>query len=546
MPDPQQPGFQHPAPQLPAPSPIATADGEWHRLHPATPFLRGGLALVIVLGIIIANARDWIVSLVVGGGNEWDEFGASDTSRFPPFIRDIVETFGIWVVASVVVVLVIAAIIGFSYLSWRRHSYRITHEAVEVRSGIVFRTSRQARLDRVQGVNVNRQWLARLFGAAQLKISTAGQDSNVELSYLRSSTADELRREILSLAAHRKAGTTPGAQPASVPTPAAAPALLGPDGVPLPAANQPHGIVSQRLGEFLTPELDESLLVEPTSVVRIPPVRLVMSRIVGLGTVISILVVAFVIVMAVRGEGFIAFGLIPFGIAMIGVLVSRVMRLLQFSIALTLDGVRVGQGLLSTTNDTIPPGRIHAIEVYQPLLWRPFGWWTIRINKAGDSVSEQSQQQATNTMLPVGKRADVHRVLAVLLPNAPIAEELVDFALIGKKSQFGFRGVPKRAWIRLGFGRQRQGYRIGENELLFRGGAVWRRLVIIPLARVQSVSLRQGWVGRQAKIATVQPQTVLGPVLTGIAGLDRDQALGTFEELTAAVVAAGLRDDEAR
>ena len=33
------------------------ADGEWHRLHPASPLLRGGLVFIAVLGFIIANLR---------------------------------------------------------------------------------------------------------------------------------------------------------------------------------------------------------------------------------------------------------------------------------------------------------------------------------------------------------------------------------------------------------------------------------------------------------------------------------------------------------
>ena len=50
------------------------------------------------------------------------------------------------------------------------HSFRITGDAVEVRSGILFRTQRKARLDRIQGINIVRPVLARLFGAAKLDI----------------------------------------------------------------------------------------------------------------------------------------------------------------------------------------------------------------------------------------------------------------------------------------------------------------------------------------------------------------------------------------
>ena len=48
------------------------ADGQWHRLHPATPLLKGGVAFVAILGVILVNLRDFWINLVFGGPN--DEF----------------------------------------------------------------------------------------------------------------------------------------------------------------------------------------------------------------------------------------------------------------------------------------------------------------------------------------------------------------------------------------------------------------------------------------------------------------------------------------
>ncbi len=90
--------------------------------------------------------------------------------------------------------------IGGFYLSWRMHTFRITDEQVEVRSGILFRTNRKGRLDRIQGINIVRPFFARLFGAARLEVNVAGSDGNVQLAYLSGVRADELRRDILLLA----------------------------------------------------------------------------------------------------------------------------------------------------------------------------------------------------------------------------------------------------------------------------------------------------------------------------------------------------------
>ncbi|MCW5945035.1 MAG: PH domain-containing protein, partial [Cryobacterium sp.] len=111
-------------------------DGQWHRLHPATPLLKGGLLLLGILGVVVANLRERILHLFV------PEFPGDEGDPV-----DFVIQNGLigWALLGIVVVLVL--LIAGSYLSWRMHTFRITGEAVEVRSGILFRTNRKARLD---------------------------------------------------------------------------------------------------------------------------------------------------------------------------------------------------------------------------------------------------------------------------------------------------------------------------------------------------------------------------------------------------------------
>ncbi|MGL1544342.1 PH domain-containing protein, partial [Vibrio parahaemolyticus] len=56
-------------------------------------------------------------------------------------------------------------------------------------------------------------------------------------------------------------------------------------------------------------------------------------------------------------------------------------RGLRYAIAPSPDGVRLTSGLFTTVSEVLPPGRVHAIEVHQPLMWRPFGWWSISVNR---------------------------------------------------------------------------------------------------------------------------------------------------------------------
>ena len=62
---PGPPPTEPPAPQDARAKAIELVDGEWHRLHPATPLLRGGLALIIFLGILLSTFRDRLIGLFV-------------------------------------------------------------------------------------------------------------------------------------------------------------------------------------------------------------------------------------------------------------------------------------------------------------------------------------------------------------------------------------------------------------------------------------------------------------------------------------------------
>jgi putative membrane protein len=188
-----EPADAAPAPAIPAAEARVAeelTDGGWHRLHPATPVLRGGLVFIVAIGFLLSSLREQIVERFVPGQ---DRGGEGD------LIPMLVETGAlIWVILALLAFTLLA--VGVSYLSWRMHTFRVTEETVEVRSGILSRTNRRARLDRIQGVNIVRPLVARLIGAAKLEIQVAGNDANLPLHYLRSRDADAFRLRVLRLA----------------------------------------------------------------------------------------------------------------------------------------------------------------------------------------------------------------------------------------------------------------------------------------------------------------------------------------------------------
>ncbi|MGV8883907.1 MAG: PH domain-containing protein [Rhodoglobus sp.] len=482
------------------------ADGEWHRLHPATPLLKGGIAFVAILGIVLVNLRDVFINAVFDGPED-----------FNPFVWIIEHDYAVLIILAIIGGLLLF-IAGF-YISWRMHTFRITDELVEVRSGVLFRTNRRGRLDRIQGINIIRPFLARLFGAAKLEINVAGQDANVQLDYLSSAAADELRREILLLASGTQAMAAAEAAQAS------------------------GGIVTKRVNELLAPELSPDI-APPQSVLKMHPGRLIGSILLNESTVIMLVIgIGLVVTAVTTGEFLWIFGLIPGIIGIGGFYISRFTRSLRYSIAKTDDGIRVGFGLLSTSNETLPPGRIHAVQVRQQLLWRPAGWWQIVINRAANSSTNGASGQANTVILPVGNLADVHKVLELVLPGFVTEQNsvLISAGLTGKGVDGdGFVNSPRRAAILRWFSWRRNGFATAPGVTLLRKGAIWRELVLVPQARIQSIALSQGPLLRRVGVASVRFHTVAGPVYATLGAIDRDVAIRFFDDAAeSAVLSAG-------
>ncbi|TFB84479.1 hypothetical protein E3O44_15495 [Cryobacterium algoricola] len=531
------------------------ADGEWHRLHPASPLLRGGLFIVAILGFIISNLRerllDFFFHVPTYGDDPIDEL----------FRRGAVG----WALLGVVVILVVI-LVAF-YLSWRMHTFRVSGEVVEVRSGLVFRSNRRARLDRIQGVNIVRPFIPRLFGAAKLEVSVAGQDANVHLAYLGSAAADALRRDILHLASGARAAA---ALPAPASTDAAAEgedwvehagtraagSALGPSlGSYLGTAaggiaGGIGGFATDRAHEFFAPELDPDA-APPESVVRIPPGRLIGS-VVFSGFTVFVLIAIAVLVWSVSagGSGWLLIAIFPGLIASLSFYFNRFTKSLRYSIAGTPDGVRVGFGLLSVSNETLPPGRIHAVRVSQPLIWRPFGWWQVRINTAGHSTNKGAAGEAHTTTLPVGTLTDVARVLELILPgfDSDSGSEngretlLVDHGVRSPGGDDGYTNAPRRAaWLRP-FSWRRTGFTIAADTVLLRRGFVSRELVLVPLARLQSISIQQGPIRRMLRLAHLRVHTVAGPVIAALPVIDVREGERLFERLSAGAISSARAD----
>lgn len=512
----------------------ADADG-WRRLHPLSPLLRGGIALIIIVGIVIANFRDRFVELfvtdrVLGEVEKSDDsYQAGDIVSLFRFLSD--EGLLTWALLGIAVVLIV--IILLAWVSWRFSTYRITGEAVESKRGVLFRNHRRAPLERIQSVNLQRSLPARILGLTKIEVLTGGQGGKVELAYLGYRDAKTVREQILVRAAHERGAVAASQQ-----------------GAPDSAMQK----FDARLNDFIDEDISAESVAAHT-LVRVPVGRLITSILLaweGVTTVLAIIIAvaaAFTglasVVMrgpdAVAGIGSaVVFGAVPFVLVMIGVIFTHFNKGFRFTLSQDGEAVRTGSGLTATSTETIPLGRIHAIEARQPLLWRPFGWWRVRMTLAGHSAAQGGQNTSQNVVLPVGSEADALRVLSTLLPgiDADTAGSLLE-DLSGPGTGF-LRSGRRSGWVLL-WGKRRAGIRIADRNsaastLRIRRGALTRSLSIMPMVRAQSIQLRRPLVHRMLGLASLQAHTVMGPVRMEMRGISLDDARLTFDGLAREVL----------
>jgi putative membrane protein len=405
-----------------------------------------------------------------------------------------------WILTlSVVGGLLLLAVVGAAYsaLAWRRTRYRIDAEAVHVERGILWRQQRRAQLDRLQAVDVVRPLLGRLFGLAELRLEVAGgSGSKVSLAYLQEEEAQRVRNALLAASA----------------------GVVVAEGEDAPEAPQ-------------------------REVVEVPPTRLILS------TLRSGLTIWMVVGIVGIGIGcWFAKSLTPLFGSLAGVLglVSAVWQRFStgfnFTVADSPDGLRMSHGLLEQRSQTVPPGRVQALRISQPLLWRSAGWWRVDVNVAGYSGESGNASEQSTTLLPVGTLDELDLVLAIVLPDLGTGDEspldVVRAGLTGTGTDGGFTPVPRAARWLDPVSWRRRGYRVTGHAFLSRNGRLVRGLDVVPHARTQSVGASQGPVQRRLGLVSVVLHSTPGKVKPRVDHLDASTAARLLSEQTVRARAA--------
>ncbi len=413
-------------------------DEETFRLHPLTPIALGGR----ILGLLV------VVTLFSLGGQK-----AGDGSSGP--------NVGLLVIYGVLAALVV--IRGLITVAVTR--YHVLGGELRIDSGLVQKRSKRVRLNRVQSVDVLQPFSARIFGLAEIKVTTAGTEkSAVRLRFLALPVAQRLRALLLA----RSQGS--GEDAAEAPE--------------RPVVAVPHGL------------LVRAVLLEMVSW------RLIF---LALGPVLTV-VGEQNDHKATSGVGVLLF--VWFGVLILHAVWRRVSTLWDFTITESPDGIRIRHGLLSTSRQTVPPGRIQAILIHQPASWRLLGWAQVRMNVAGYVGSSNAK---STMLLPVTDRAYAQALVGWLLGGVDIEAIPVE-------------RPPRRAALRAPL--WWRGQLVGSDEHVFvaRHGILSRTIDVVPHERTQSVRVTSGPVQRVLGLASVHLDSTRGPVKTRAANREAGEA----------------------
>ena len=511
----------------------------WHRVCFVTPLLEGWkIATGVLAFVMIRNLGDFLRAYRFAR-----EHGFSLGGRFGYYLLGLAGLILLWA--------------GLGLLSWWRRAYAVDADGVYLRSGILSRKLRTARLPRIQSVDVVHPLLGRILGLGRLTVEVAGgRDSRVVIGFLTTRELYALRDRILDLAAGQVEVPGPAPEEGAVGA-----SRAGRDtGIIDDAASaaRPEGVTpGKSAGSGSTPAPSpRSTRLRASSFQEHPlygvDAGILIGSLLRSPSIYVFLVVA--VGVLVGGGVVIVTGTMPSdawlpmissfltSIAGAAALVwSRFNNAWSFQAAATPSGIRVRYGLTADTSRTLPPGRVHAVGITQPILWRGKDWWKVDVSVAGreDRPQDGRNRQTANLLLPVGVRDTALRALWLVVPDlgVPDPDALLTQALSGRDDDGvgdpqapagsvarGFVRISRRGRIFRPLTWRRAAVILTDTCVIIRHGRWRRRVAVFPYERIQSLHVHRGPLARRRRLASLRLDMVTQEVPTSITNLDAADA----------------------
>lgn len=406
---------------------------------------------------------------------------------------------------------VLAIVLGS--VRWMSEWYEVDGGALRHRHGVISPDETAIPLPRIQALDVTQGPVQRLFGVYELHVQTAGGGAHGEIVLRALGDADvhELRTAV------------------GLPDPVAADLpewRLSRGGLIVTALTAPQfGVVLPLVGGLIA-ALDNLLFsaVNTGLLDRVPT---------NLGGIA-------VVVVAIGGVAW----LISFAGAFVA--------FAGFSVVRDGERLRVRRGLLRRRVATVPLGRVHAVDVVEGALRRPFGLAGVRVEVTG----YRAEGSAAQTLFPAVKVSDVDGLLERFVPHLagvlgplepPPARARRRYALPSVVAGVVVGGVATVAWSPLwpalavlaalglvdGLSRYRlAGWRLTGDSIALRQRLLspGHRTLIARTARLQEHTLAQSPFQRRARLATLSLRVGTGR-RGGVEHLEHATAARLFEVL---------------
>ena len=395
----------------------------------------------------------------------------------------------------VLVPLLLAAVfvgLPLAVLWWWRFTYRVAGGRLELRSGLVNRTTRVVPLDRVRGVDLTAPFFHRLLGLVKVEIeAAAGGSDKAELSLAAVSRGEgeALRERLLA-----SARVVPTAEPA--PLYRATPRLLAVGGLlsgryllaPAAVVGVIFNFANDLPGGLVERGTDAAVDRAPTG---------------ATGITASVVI----------------------GLVLIGLLAAAGSLLVDWGFTLRSEGERLTaeRGLLTRRTVSIDRERIRGLDVRDTPLRRPFGLAGVTAIAGGVGGSS-----GRTTLAPVVQSDDVVALLRSVDPLSPDPRaRLIAHPRAARGRRFA-RALPLPAvaavaaivlhwwWVAAGaialtgvmslvaIDRYRQlGHRFDGRRVALRGGSLMRRWTELDPDEIVSFELRRSPGQRRAGLSTV-------------------------------------------
>jgi putative membrane protein len=375
---------------------------------------------------------------------------------------------------------IVGLLVLLGFIAWLVTRWRIDDDDVLIETGLIRRRSLRFPLSQLQSVDIVRPGLARLVGVAELRLRMGGSTGDTgRLAYLGEREVEPLRLRLLALASGAAASAAEGESPAPIEQPEERPLATVP-----------------------TARLAASILISDVGMV---------------AELVAIALIATAVLSPAAARGILSGGLV--WIVSVGTLVwRRFNQEYRLTVTDTKDGLRVHSGLIALTAETIRPGRVQAVRMVEPLLWRRFGWCRLEVDVAGRQRSKgegQGQRGRLRTVLPVGSRAMVDVLLDRLVPDRPAIDS-------PPPRRARWKSPLRYRMLRVG----RTATCVGSTSGRLRRVTCW-----VPLEKAQSFREVQGPVQRRLRLVTVHVDTAGRGVRATLRDRDAAEADSAVAEL---------------